>query len=451
MKRFAILLLLAGFAEVQANSQPTIGSVVNGASFAPSLSPGCLISIFGTALAPELAGAVSLPLPTQLAGTSVNIDGVAAPLYFVSAGQINAQIPFGITKSTITLTVTSSTGTSAPYALALKSSSPGIFSKSQDGKGSALSFDGSFHELTAIGSEAFILYATGLGATDPPAVAGEPGASVEPLNRIAGQVEVYVGDVKAEVQYAGLAPGFVGVYQINVQPPANPTTNRLVIRLNGGQGNLVDVPIPAGTVQASGSITPVYPTSTGGPISISAVPTIARFSVSFRVPNDGKVHSVAATAEGGKAVITFQPDGQFLGALTDPVSMARAWDFSSGAIGMPVDFMPGCSTTFCYPAFPGGMVPLSRVDPQALEALQQLPLPNAIGDPTNGVFMMGGTFTPGELFVIDSQTHSEMSMFGGFFNLAPPVGNTASTAFKLYVDSALVAEQSVDYAVVGRH
>lgn len=451
MKPFASLAVLTVIACGSVQAQPTVGSVVNGASFTPSLAPGCLISIFGTSLAPELAGADSLPLPTQLAGTSVSIDGAPAPLYFVSPGQINAQLPFGIATSTVTLTVTSSSGTSAPYVLAISSSSPGIFSKSQNGKGAALAFDGAFHELGTVGSEPFILYATGLGATDPPAIAGEAGASAEPLNRVVGEVEVWVGEAKAQVQYAGLAPGFAGVYQVNVQPPANPASNRIQMRLSGGQGNPVDVPVTAGTIQATGSITGLYPTSNGQPISISAVPTIAQFTLTLTIPNDGKVHSVAATAEAGSAVITFQPDGQYLATLTAPTSMAHAWDFSGGAIGSPVDFLPACSATLCYPAFPSGIVPASRLEPEAVQALQQVPLPNAVGDATNGRFLMGGSFTPGDPFVIDSQTHSNLSLFGGFFNLAPSVTSTATTSFKLFVDSALVAEQSIDYAVVARH
>ena len=448
MEAFFVTLGLSGLA---AQGQPTIGSVVNGASFTPRLSPGCLISIFGTSLASEPAGAVSLPLPTQLSGTSVSIDGAPAPLYFVSPGQINAQIPFGITKSTVTLSVAAAACTSAPYPLALSSSSPGIFSKPQDGKGAALAFDATFHELSTIVSEPFVIYATGLGATNPLAVAGEPGASSEPLNRLVGEVQVYVGDLRAVVQYAGLAPGVAGVYQVNVLPPSNPTTNRLVVRVSGGQANLVDVPVPAGTIQASGSITAVYPTSTSSRISISAVPTVARFNASVTIPNDGKAHAITATAEGGNALITFQPNGQYTAALTVPTMMARAWDFSTGAISYPVVFAPPCSESLCEPAFPNGIVPSSRVEPEAMQALQQMPFPNGPGDATNALFQVDGTFTPGDRFVIDSQAHSELSLFGGFFNLAPPVGETASTAFELFVDSAPVAERNVVYAVVARH
>ena len=125
-----------------------------------------------------------------------------------------------------------------------------------------------------------------------------------------------MGEVKAGVQYAGLAPGFAGVYQLNVQPLATPATNRLLIRMNGGQGNIVEAPVPAGTLQASGSITPIYPVSSIQPISISALPTIAEFNLSVTIPNDGTDHTVAATAEGGTAVITFHSNGQYSGTLT---------------------------------------------------------------------------------------------------------------------------------------
>ena len=67
---------------------------MNAASFAAKVAPGSLFSIFGTDLAMANQNAASAPLPTSLGGTSVTIGGKPAPLVFVSAGQINAQIPY---------------------------------------------------------------------------------------------------------------------------------------------------------------------------------------------------------------------------------------------------------------------------------------------------------------------------------------------------------------------
>ncbi|MGH7751186.1 MAG: hypothetical protein ACREN5_00080, partial [Gemmatimonadales bacterium] len=83
--------------------------VVNGASFSPApnpISPGLIASLFGTNLAPRVGQASSVPLPTTLEGVSVTVNGVAAPLFFVSANQVNIQVPFGLTGNTATIVVT---------------------------------------------------------------------------------------------------------------------------------------------------------------------------------------------------------------------------------------------------------------------------------------------------------------------------------------------------------
>src|SRR6185436_8287658 len=92
------------------------GGVVNGASFAPApvpVAPGSIISIFGINLAPSIATADRVPLPTDLASTSVRINGTLAPLFFVSPGQINAQLPFEVASGQATAVVTSPSGTSS--------------------------------------------------------------------------------------------------------------------------------------------------------------------------------------------------------------------------------------------------------------------------------------------------------------------------------------------------
>src|SRR5436305_13290330 len=89
------------------------GGVLNGASFArgQAVAPGSIVSIFGTELATSLAQADTVPLSNSLGGVSVTFNGVPAPLYFVSAGQINAQIPWnvipnGISSGTADIVVT---------------------------------------------------------------------------------------------------------------------------------------------------------------------------------------------------------------------------------------------------------------------------------------------------------------------------------------------------------
>src|ERR1700685_1650150 len=89
--------------------------VVNGASFAVGLAvaPGSLAAIFGSDLASSTTVAGSGPLPTTLGPTSVTFNGIEAPLFFVSSGQINAQVPFTIPPGSTTVQVTQSGMSSA--------------------------------------------------------------------------------------------------------------------------------------------------------------------------------------------------------------------------------------------------------------------------------------------------------------------------------------------------
>ena len=103
MTRFSVLsvvaCLLAGSSFAWAQSAaPTItpGGVVNAADYTAAVAPGMLIAVFGDSMASKVSSAAGTPLPTALDGTSVEVDGQAIPLFFVSAKQINAQMPFGV-------------------------------------------------------------------------------------------------------------------------------------------------------------------------------------------------------------------------------------------------------------------------------------------------------------------------------------------------------------------
>ena len=176
---YTITASVVGFDEVQAAftaialtpAQVPEGSAVNGASFAPApapVSPGSIISIFGTSLAAKTQLASSLPLPTTLGNVTVRVDGIAAPLFFVSPGQVNAQVPFEISGTTATVEVDNGTLPSAPIALGIAPATPGIFTLSQDGTGpgAVLHPDSSLVRLTspATANEVVAIFCTGLAA-----------------------------------------------------------------------------------------------------------------------------------------------------------------------------------------------------------------------------------------------------------------------------------------------
>src|SRR3982751_3529137 len=146
----AISVAILGWSAA-ALAQPTITAVVNGASFAEGVPGGCLVSIFGSKLASIVATADHLPLPTKLAGTVVTVGDLEleAPLYFVSPGQINLQLPFEALGDTLPIVVTTPEGKSKPMLLAVAASGPGIFTQSRDGKGRALAFGPDLQPLTA--------------------------------------------------------------------------------------------------------------------------------------------------------------------------------------------------------------------------------------------------------------------------------------------------------------
>ena len=103
MKSFLVLsalaCLLAGtFPALAQSAAPTItsGGVVNAADYTPAFAPGMNIAVFGDSLASKVSSAAGAPLPTVLDGTSVEVNGQAIPLFFVSPKQINAQMPFSV-------------------------------------------------------------------------------------------------------------------------------------------------------------------------------------------------------------------------------------------------------------------------------------------------------------------------------------------------------------------
>ncbi len=229
-------LAIHGTATVSGGFQSTLnpplvaaGAVLNAASYASAapLAPGSIVSIFGSNLSFGLAGAVALPLETQLAGTTVTVGGKAAPLLYVSGGQINTQVPYGLpVNARSQVIVRRGDAYTSPEAITLAAAQPAVFTKSQDGKGQAIAVkqDGRLAEPAspAQAGDVLVFYCAGLGETNPPAVAGSA-ASSSPLMTVANPVTVTIGGQQAVVSFAGLVPGFTGLYQLNVAIPAGIT------------------------------------------------------------------------------------------------------------------------------------------------------------------------------------------------------------------------------------
>jgi uncharacterized protein (TIGR03437 family) len=231
-------LTIAGqtFTVTQAAPAPppvfTAAAVTNGASFAAGVSPGAIVTIFGTSLTKNVSGVVladRLPLPTQLAGTSVQVSGTAAPLFAVAnvngQEQINLQVPYEVTgQSTASFVVNNNGVSSAAVVVNVAAAHPGIFTV--DGKSGAI-----LHGITstlvtasnpAARGEVVVIYATGLGPVSPAPATGTA-ASSNPLSLTSAQPVVRIGGSNAPVLFSGLAPSFAGLYQVNVGVPADIT------------------------------------------------------------------------------------------------------------------------------------------------------------------------------------------------------------------------------------
>jgi len=224
------------------------GGVVHAASFTPNgaLAPGSIISVFGANLASTSAGASSLPLPKTLAGASLQVGGLDVPLFYSSGGQINAQLPFELALNTRPqLIVKGADFVTVPETITVAAARPGIFTTTQDGKGQGVIMDVSNRLVDAANpataGNVVVVYCTGLGATNPAVRSGEA-APASPLATVTTPVTVTIGGQPAVVQYAGLTPNFVGLYQVNVQIPSGLTPGLaipLVLYQDGVPSNTV--------------------------------------------------------------------------------------------------------------------------------------------------------------------------------------------------------------------
>jgi uncharacterized protein (TIGR03437 family) len=218
---------------VTAIPTPAPTTVQNGGSFqSGAVAPGEIITIKGTNLGPPAPGVIptvsSNRQPTLASDTQVTFDNNPAPLLYVSAGQVNALVPYEVAGRAQTRMIVTYKGTpSTALVLNVADSAPGIFPSSQPGvpptQGAIANDDGTLNSPSspAIKGHSIVFYATGEGQTNPAGVDGLiiP-ADGTGLKKPVLPVQVMIGGVLANLQYAGSAPGFVsGALQINVAIP----------------------------------------------------------------------------------------------------------------------------------------------------------------------------------------------------------------------------------------
>jgi uncharacterized protein (TIGR03437 family) len=213
---------------VQASAAPVIpaGAALNAASFARQtpLSPGGLIALFGANLTAAGETAASLPLPSQLASTTVSFGGQPMPLLYANTNQINGQVPFELSPNTRhQLVVMQGQQASVPQEFVLASAQPGIFTVNAQGTGQGLIMRQDQVTLAdaaapAARGETVVIYGSGLGQVTPAAISGHAAPSAA---QTINPTTVTIGAVPADVLYSGLTPGAVGLYQVNARVPVS--------------------------------------------------------------------------------------------------------------------------------------------------------------------------------------------------------------------------------------
>jgi len=198
--------------------------VINAASFAPPgnpISPGQFVTLFGTGLAKSNQTAAP-PYPATLNSVSVLINNKPAPIYFVSPTQLNVLVPYATTGPTATIVVQNSSVNSNTVTVPVAATSPGIYTLDQSGSGGGAILHADYSLVNpakpAIGGEMVLIYLTGLGTVTPAVADGTAGTGTALHTADAGLV-VYVAGQQASLVFKGVAPGFPGLYQLNVTLP----------------------------------------------------------------------------------------------------------------------------------------------------------------------------------------------------------------------------------------
>lgn len=230
----ALLAELPVTLTVSPSQAPVVSSWTNAASRRTGpLAPGMLFTLTGTNLGPQ-TGIVAAPAGgrygTTLSGVRVLLDGLAAPILYASAVQINAAVPYGLTgRASAQLQVEFNGQRSPAASVRLDDAAPGIFT-TDGAQAAALNEDGSVNSAAnpAQAGQVVVLFVTGEGATWPVGVDGElvPGSN---LRRPQGTVRVRVNQVEVpagDILYAGSAPGLIaGLMQVNLRLPGNLPAN----------------------------------------------------------------------------------------------------------------------------------------------------------------------------------------------------------------------------------
>ena len=205
------------------------------------LAPGTIVQIYGSNMAAAATSFSTVPLTTSLGNTQVLIGGIPAPLYYVSSGQINAQVPFELAPGKPYQIIINANGAlSTPNSVQVGADSPGIAAFA-GGQIIAQHVDGSIvtDASPAKPGEYIVFYVAGMGLTTGTVTSGTLSPSNPPAMTL-DTPTLTLNGVNVPIYFAGLSPGFVGLYQVNFQVPTNTPNGdlQLVLIQSGGQSNV---------------------------------------------------------------------------------------------------------------------------------------------------------------------------------------------------------------------
>ena len=249
----------------QAKAAPTVNAlgVVNNASFAVGsnpIAPGTIAAVFGSNMNDGSSVLFSSfgsdhKLVTTLAGAQVTINGTPVPIFYSTPAQLGIQIPTDLAGPTASVQVTANGKTSAAQTINIDPLAPGLFSTNQSGSGQGAVLIANTNTLAAPkGSipgrdtrpakpgEFITIFCTGLGAVSPMLATGVAATT----NTTIATPTVKIDNANASVQFSGMAPGFVGLYQVNVQVPAGTRTASdipVVLTIGGKPSNTVTIAV----------------------------------------------------------------------------------------------------------------------------------------------------------------------------------------------------------------
>ena len=213
---------------------PSISGTTNAASFSQVYAPGMILAIFGSQLAPSTASASAVPLPLTMAGISATVNGEAAPLWYVSSGQFNIQIPYETAVGPATLEINNN-GQIISRSFTVAAAAPGIFTDSSGNIANGLAPVGPGQET--------VLYLTGAGALTPALATGAAPAVGTPQSQLPAPTQptaITVGGVPVSTPFP-----FIGVtvsevlLQINFTVPSSvPAGRQPVVVTVGGVPSL---------------------------------------------------------------------------------------------------------------------------------------------------------------------------------------------------------------------